>query len=250
MACRAGRKRFRLVPATPRRASDRPWKSRSAPAVRPHRRGWLAHLLTLGEWAKSGPKVGRTTGRRPWRQPSSTSKPAWAGQARARPARSPGMAASRWRLVSPPSKSGTRLPRRRSPSSAMSPRWGAPIQRRGLQDRRPAAVRGGGTRELEGQACRGERSGRGDGAGAAGGILSLVAPIPPATISFHGAATVHPAGSPEVRSAWKELASLVPAERRASASVIEVVPEDSGYARIATGRQGRGWWRPPPACPG
>jgi hypothetical protein len=58
-----------------------------------------------------------------------------------------------------------------------------------------------------------------------GGVLSLVLPIPPATISFHGAAIVHPAGSPEVRSAWKELASLVPAERRASACVIEVVPE-------------------------
>lgn len=58
-----------------------------------------------------------------------------------------------------------------------------------------------------------------------GGLLSLVASIPPATISFHGAAIVHPAGSPEVRSAWKELASLVPAERRVSACVIEVVPE-------------------------
>jgi hypothetical protein len=58
-----------------------------------------------------------------------------------------------------------------------------------------------------------------------GGILSLVAPIPPATISFHGAAIVHPAGSPEVRSAWKELASLVPAERRTAACVIEIVPE-------------------------
>jgi hypothetical protein len=57
-----------------------------------------------------------------------------------------------------------------------------------------------------------------------GGILSLVAPIPPATISFHGAAIVHPAGSPEV-SAWKELASLVPAERRTAACVTEIVPE-------------------------
>ena len=28
-----------------------------------------------------------------------------------------------------------------------------------------------------------------------GGILSLVAPIPPATVSFHGTAVVHPAGS-------------------------------------------------------
>jgi hypothetical protein len=58
-----------------------------------------------------------------------------------------------------------------------------------------------------------------------GGILSLVALIPPATIGFHGAAIVHPAGSPEVRSAWKELASLVPAERRTAACVIEIVPE-------------------------
>jgi hypothetical protein len=58
-----------------------------------------------------------------------------------------------------------------------------------------------------------------------GGLLSLVAPIPPATISFHAAAIVHPAGSPQVRSLLKELGSLVPAERRACACVIEVVPE-------------------------
>lgn len=53
-----------------------------------------------------------------------------------------------------------------------------------------------------------------------GGLLSLVAPIPPATISFHGNATVHPAGSAPDR-----LASLIPAERRASGSVVEIVPE-------------------------
>jgi Pyridoxamine 5'-phosphate oxidase len=57
-----------------------------------------------------------------------------------------------------------------------------------------------------------------------GGILSLVAPLPPATISFHGAAIVHPAGSQKARSLLTELGSLLPAERRASASVIEVVP--------------------------
>src|SRR6266704_1607338 len=33
-----------------------------------------------------------------------------------------------------------------------------------------------------------------------GGILSLVAPIPPATVSFHATAIVHPAGSLEVGS--------------------------------------------------
>jgi hypothetical protein len=58
-----------------------------------------------------------------------------------------------------------------------------------------------------------------------GGILSLVAPIPPATISFHATAIVHPAGSPQVRSLLKELGSLIPAERQASGSIIEVVPE-------------------------
>src|SRR6266545_5666069 len=58
-----------------------------------------------------------------------------------------------------------------------------------------------------------------------GGILSLVAPIPPATISFHGTAIVHPAGSPQVRSLLKELGSLIPTERRASGSIIEIIPE-------------------------
>jgi hypothetical protein len=52
-----------------------------------------------------------------------------------------------------------------------------------------------------------------------------VTPIPPATISFHGTAIVHAADSPEVRSVLKELASLLPKERRASAAVIEVIPE-------------------------
>jgi hypothetical protein len=57
-----------------------------------------------------------------------------------------------------------------------------------------------------------------------GGILSLVAPIPPATISFHGTAVVHPAGSPRARSALAELGSLIPPSRRASAFILEVTP--------------------------
>lgn len=57
-----------------------------------------------------------------------------------------------------------------------------------------------------------------------GGILSLVAPIPPATISFHGMAVVYPAGSPQARSALDELGSLIPPEGRASACVIEIRP--------------------------
>ncbi len=57
-----------------------------------------------------------------------------------------------------------------------------------------------------------------------GGILSLVAPIPPATISFHGMAVVCPAGSPEAISLLAQVGSLVPAQRRAEASVIQITP--------------------------
>src|SRR5512132_3152194 len=58
-----------------------------------------------------------------------------------------------------------------------------------------------------------------------GGILSLLAPLPPATVSFHGAAIVHPAGAPQVRPPLKELGSLIPVERRTSACIIEILPE-------------------------
>jgi hypothetical protein len=58
-----------------------------------------------------------------------------------------------------------------------------------------------------------------------GGILSLVVAIPPATISFHGMAAVYPPGSPQLRSLPKELTALLPAERRAEGSVVEIVPE-------------------------
>lgn len=57
-----------------------------------------------------------------------------------------------------------------------------------------------------------------------GGILSLVAPIPPATVSFHGTAVVYPAGSPQARSLLNDVGSLIPAERRTSACVIEITP--------------------------
>ena len=60
-----------------------------------------------------------------------------------------------------------------------------------------------------------------------GGIMSLIAPIPPATVSFHGTATVHPTGSPQVGSVLTEMAPLLPAERRTSGAVIEVTPEGS-----------------------
>jgi Pyridoxamine 5'-phosphate oxidase len=58
-----------------------------------------------------------------------------------------------------------------------------------------------------------------------GGVLSLVLPIPPATVGFHGTAIVHPADSPQVRPLLKELASLLPEERQAPAAVIEVIPQ-------------------------
>lgn len=58
-----------------------------------------------------------------------------------------------------------------------------------------------------------------------GGPLSLLLPIPPATVSFHARAIVHPPGDREVAALSKELASILPSERRASACVIELLPE-------------------------
>jgi hypothetical protein len=60
-----------------------------------------------------------------------------------------------------------------------------------------------------------------------GGLLSLVLPIPPATISFHGKARVHAGDSQRVHAVVEQLGALLPAERRASFSVLEITPEGS-----------------------
>ncbi len=59
-----------------------------------------------------------------------------------------------------------------------------------------------------------------------GGLLALLWPIPPATISFHARAVVHSRGSLDVSSLSAELAALVPAERLAVCSIVEIFPED------------------------
>ena len=61
-----------------------------------------------------------------------------------------------------------------------------------------------------------------------GGVLALLFPIPPATVSFHATAIVHPAGSAgseALSEARERLGPLVPAERRDSSAIIEIVPE-------------------------
>ena len=58
-----------------------------------------------------------------------------------------------------------------------------------------------------------------------GGLLSLVTPIPPATVSFHAAAKVHPAESPDMRPVLQQLSSLLPKEQQPSAAIIEIAPE-------------------------
>jgi hypothetical protein len=58
-----------------------------------------------------------------------------------------------------------------------------------------------------------------------GGILSLLFPIPPATISFHASAVVHSSDSPKVEEVLEHLAHLLPAERITSSRVIEIRPE-------------------------
>ena len=58
-----------------------------------------------------------------------------------------------------------------------------------------------------------------------GGVLSLVAPIPPATVSFHARATVHPTGTVSIESVSKKLAAQLPKERRGTGCLLELVPE-------------------------
>jgi hypothetical protein len=59
-----------------------------------------------------------------------------------------------------------------------------------------------------------------------GGLLSLLAPIPPATVSFRATAKVNAAGSVTVESVSKRLASLLPEERR-DGCLIELTPQGS-----------------------
>jgi hypothetical protein len=55
--------------------------------------------------------------------------------------------------------------------------------------------------------------------------MSLLAPIPPATISFHARAAVYASDAPEARPALDALGSMLPEERRSEAAVIEIMPE-------------------------
>ncbi len=58
-----------------------------------------------------------------------------------------------------------------------------------------------------------------------GGILSLLFPIPPATITFHGRATLYPASSPQAGPMLAKLAKLLPPDRQESVCLIAVAPE-------------------------
>jgi len=58
-----------------------------------------------------------------------------------------------------------------------------------------------------------------------GGILALLLPIPPATITFRARAVVHPSGTLDVAALSKDFARLLPKERRAAAVVLELVPQ-------------------------
>lgn len=58
-----------------------------------------------------------------------------------------------------------------------------------------------------------------------GGLLTLMAPIPPATISFHATAILHAPGSATVREMTEQLKSVLPPDRRDDVTVIELAPE-------------------------
>ncbi len=58
-----------------------------------------------------------------------------------------------------------------------------------------------------------------------GGVLAHIAPIPPATISFHASAFVHPVGSVRIAAVSKQLESWLPADRKDSGALVELIPE-------------------------
>jgi hypothetical protein len=49
--------------------------------------------------------------------------------------------------------------------------------------------------------------------------------MPPATVTFHATAIVHPADSPEIRARAEAVLKLAPPERRASDIILEIIPE-------------------------
>jgi hypothetical protein len=58
-----------------------------------------------------------------------------------------------------------------------------------------------------------------------GGLLALVLPIPPATVSFHATARVTPADVLTSGPLRERLAPLLPPERLTSSSLVEIRPE-------------------------
>lgn len=58
-----------------------------------------------------------------------------------------------------------------------------------------------------------------------GGLLSLLFPIPPATVSFHGSATVHPTSALEGSTVARDLTRLLPPERRDNLRIVQIRPE-------------------------
>jgi hypothetical protein len=86
-----------------------------------------------------------------------------------------------------------------------------------------------------------------------GGVLSLLLPIPPATVSFHAKAAVYPASA-----LAEKLSKILPPGRRDTASVIELCPmgyfvtyaigvplAQMRHPDLACGRRARGRrWRP------
>jgi hypothetical protein len=57
-----------------------------------------------------------------------------------------------------------------------------------------------------------------------GGLLALIFPIPPATVSFQADAIVHPAGPLEELPVPRRLASLLPPDAQRVSRVIELRP--------------------------
>src|SRR6266511_2999619 len=73
-----------------------------------------------------------------------------------------------------------------------------------------------------------------------GGVLSLVAPIPPATVSFHGAAIVHAADSPETRPPRRDASRWGDRRRRGEEGESKCLFLNCGLGGLGGGLHGCG----------
>lgn len=84
-----------------------------------------------------------------------------------------------------------------------------------------------------------------------GGVLAAFAPIPPATVSFAGTATVHPPTTPALTDVVTAMGRLLPPAQQGDLALLEIVPHGTfltygvGVSLMTMRRPEAAWARTP-----